>query len=96
MEYQKIITLSDNASNQRFKFRAKNWVEINDESKGTYSIGSQIKFKTTMLKSSLFDYSDSYILVKWNITVNNTLADDDATINANKELRIVLTDCMNE
>ena len=68
----------------------------NDESRGTYSIGSQIKFKTTMLKSSLFDYSDSYILVKWNITVNNTLADDDATINANKELRIVLTDCMNE
>ena len=96
MEYQKIITLSDNASNQRFKFRAKNWVEINDESKGTYSIGSQIKFKTTMLKSSLCDYSDSYILVKWNITVNNTLADDDATINANKELRIVLTDCVNE
>ena len=96
MEYQKIITLSDNASNQRFKFRAKNWVEINDESKGTYSIGSQIKFKTTMLKSSLCDYSDSYILVKWNITVNNTLADDDATINANEELRIVLTDCMNE
>ena len=49
-----------------------------------------------MLKSSLCDYSDSYILVKWNITVNNTLADDDATINANKELRIVLTDCVNE
>ena len=68
----------------------------NDESRGTYSIGSQIKFKTTMLKSSLCDYSDSYILVKWNITVNNTLADDDATINANKELRIVLTDCVNE
>ena len=68
----------------------------NDESRGTYSIGSQIKFKTTMLKSSLCDYSDSYILVKWNITVSNTLADDDATINANKELRIVLTDCMNE
>ena len=92
MEYQKIITWSDNASNQRFKFRAKNWVEINDESRGTYRIGSQIKFKTTMLKSSLCDYSDSYILVKWNITVNNTLA----TINANKELRIVLTDCVNE
>ena len=71
-------------------------MDWNDESRGTYSIGSQIKFKTTMLKSSLCDYSDSYILVKWNITVNNTLADDDATINANKELRIVLTDCVNE
>ena len=24
----------------------KNWVEINDDSRGTYSTGSQIKFKT--------------------------------------------------
>ena len=49
MEYQKIINLLDNTSNQSSKFRAKNWVEINDESKGTYNTNSQIKFKTTML-----------------------------------------------
>ena len=30
--------------------------------------------KTSMLKSSLCDYSDTYILVKGNITVNNTAA----------------------
>ena len=41
-------------------------VEINDDARGTYNINSQIKFKTTMLKSSLYDYSDVYILVKKN------------------------------
>ena len=33
---------------------------------------TQIKFKTTMLKSSLCDYRDVYILVKVTITVPNT------------------------
>ena len=36
MEYQKITNLLDNASNQPSKFRTRNWVEINDESKGKY------------------------------------------------------------
>ena len=35
MEYQKIINLLDDTSNQQSKFRTKNWVEINDESTGT-------------------------------------------------------------
>ena len=42
----------------------KNWVEINDESIGTYNGNSQLRFKSTMLKFSLCDYSDAYILVK--------------------------------
>ena len=76
MEYQKIANLlNDDKSNQPSKFRAKNWVEINDESRGTY-VNSQIKFKTAMLKSSLCDYSDAYILVKGTITI--TGAGDDA------------------
>ena len=37
MEYQNIINLLENASNQPSKFRTKNWVEVNDESRGTYS-----------------------------------------------------------
>ena len=53
MEYQKIANLIDDVANQPSKFRTKNWVEINDESRGTYNNNSQIKFKTTMLKSSL-------------------------------------------
>ena len=70
MEYQKIIKLLDKTSNQRTKFRAKNWVEINDESRGKYNKDNQIRFKTSMLRSSLFDYSDAYILVKGTITVS--------------------------
>ena len=72
MEYQKIPNLLDNAPNQPSKFRTKNQVEINDESRGTSNGGAQVKFKTTTLKSSLCDYGDAYILVKGNITVNNT------------------------
>ena len=66
-EYQKIIHLFDNTGKQLFKFRAKNWVEINDDARGTYNTSSQIKFETTMLKSNLCDYSDAYILVKGTI-----------------------------
>ena len=75
MEYQKIANLIDDASNQPSKFRTKNWVEINDESRGTYNPDGQIKFKTTMLESSLCDYSDAYILVKGRITITGGEAD---------------------
>ena len=75
MEYQKIANLIDDTSNKPSKFRTRNWVEINDESRGAYNVNSQIKFKTTMLKSSLCDYSDAYILVKGTITINGRGAD---------------------
>ena len=69
MEYQKIANLIDDASNQPSKFRTRNWVEINDESRGAYNVNSQIKLKTTMLKSSLCDYSDTYILAEGTIAI---------------------------
>ena len=59
MEYQKIANLLDNTSNQPSKSRTKNWVEINDESRGTYNANTQIKLKTKMLNSSLCDYNDA-------------------------------------
>ena len=83
MEYQKIANLIDDASNQPSKFRTKIWVEINDESRGTYNVNSQIKFKTVMLSSSLCDYSDAYILVKGKITVTGT-GDNAASIQADE------------
>ena len=58
MEYQKISNLVNDESNQPSKFRTRNWVKINDEARGTYSPNKQIKFKTSMLRSSLCDYSD--------------------------------------
>ena len=87
MEYQKIANLiDDNTLNQSSKFRTRNWIEINDESRGAYNVNSQIMFKTTMLKSSLCDYSDEYILVKGTISVNNTAAAGAAANNTNKKL----------
>ena len=49
----------DNVSNQPSKFRPKIWVEINDSVRGGYSPNKQIKLKTTMLRSSLCNYSDA-------------------------------------
>ena len=69
MGYQKI-------ANQPSKFRTRNWIEINDESRGTYT-SNDIKFKTTMLRSNLCDYADAYILVKGNITITEA-GDNDA------------------
>ena len=69
MEKKIANLLDDDTSNEPSKFITKNWVEINEESKGTYNVNSQIKFNTTMLKSSLCDYSDAYILVKGTITI---------------------------
>ena len=75
MEYQKITNLLDDSQNKTSKFRARNWVEINDESRGKYNDEEQIRFKATMLKSSLCDYSDAYILVKGKIIITGAGAD---------------------
>ena len=70
VKYQKIINLLDNTPNKMSKFRTKNWIEINDQSKLVYNTNSDIRFKTTILKSSLCDYSDIYILVNGWITTS--------------------------
>ena len=38
MEYPEIINLLENTQNQPSRFRAKNCVEVNDESRGTYTM----------------------------------------------------------
>ena len=91
MEYQKLANLIDDTSNQPSKFRTKNWVEINDESRGAYNVNSQIKFKTIMLKSCLCDNSDAYILVKGTISVNNTAAAGAAENDINK--KVIFKNC---
>ena len=91
MEYQKIANLINKTPNQPSKFRTRNWAEINDESRGAYNVNSQIKFKTTMLKSSLCDYSDAYILVKETISVNNTAAAGGVVNNNDK--KVIFKNC---
>ena len=76
MEYQKIANLLENTSDNLLKFRTRNWVEINDDSSST-STNTDVKFKSTMLKSNLCDYADAYILVKVTITITD-VGDGDA------------------
>ena len=56
---ERYIYISFYKTNQASKFRTKNRVKVNDDWRGTYNTNSQIKFKTTMLKLSLCDYSDA-------------------------------------
>ena len=46
MEYQKMINLLDYTPDQPSKFRTINWVEINNDSHGTWNTNIQIRFKT--------------------------------------------------
>ena len=75
------MNLLDNASNQPSKFKTRNLLEINDESRGTYA-GNSIKFKTTILRSNLCDYADAYILVKGRTTISGAV--DGATRRADE------------
>ena len=59
MEYKEIIDLLNNTTDQPSKIRRKKKVELNDDLRESYNVNSQIKLKTSMLKSSLCDYSDS-------------------------------------
>ena len=81
----------NDGSGKPSKFKTRNWVEINDEARDTYSPNKQIKFKTSMLRSSLCDYSDAYILVKGNIKVINTAADGADANNINK--KVIFKNC---
>ena len=88
MEYKKIINLLDDTPNQPTKLKIKTWVEINDDSRGTYNTNSQVKFKTSMLMLSLRDYSDAYILVSGTITVAALAVD-----RGNDNIKVVFKNC---
>ena len=92
MEYQKRIDLFDNTPNQLSKFRTKNWIEINDQSRGVHNVNKDIRFKTALLNSSLCDYSDAYILVKETITI--TGADDAVKRADNKNNGVIFKNCL--
>ena len=63
MKYQKIMNLLNVTTNEPSKFRTRNWVEINDESKVRYD-NIIIRFKTSMIRSGLGDCSDPCLLVE--------------------------------
>ena len=74
MEYQKITNLLDNIFDKVPRFITKKWIEVHDQAanaENRYNPKKQIRFKTSMLRSNLCDYSGAYIVVKGNITVTN-------------------------
>ena len=71
MEYQKITNLLGNTSDKVPRFITKKWIEVHDQPGETYSTKKQIRFKTSMLRSDVCDFSDAYIVVKGKITVKN-------------------------
>ena len=93
MEYQKVLNLLDNTPNQLSKFRNNSWIEINDQSRGVYNTNSDIRFKTTMLKFSLCDYSYEYILLKERITITGAGYDAAARQANDRNNGIIFKNC---
>ena len=73
MEFQKIVNCNSDKNLPRFI--TKKWVEVYDQSGGNYNVNKEIRMKTSMLRSDLYDYSDAYIFVKGDITLEG---DNDA------------------
>ena len=50
----------------------KKWLQVHDQSgcaKDRYKPSKQIRFKISILRSDLFDFTDAYIVVKGDITL---------------------------
>ena len=71
MEHHKLSKLLKDSTVS--KFVTRKWIEGNDLSSGQYSANKNIRFKTTMLRLDLRDYSDAYIVLKGRITVDGTV-----------------------
>ena len=75
MEYQKITNLLGATPNEAPRFITKKWIEVDDQlgnAEDRYKPSKQIRFKTSMLRSDLCDFSDAYIVVKGDITLTKT------------------------
>ena len=73
----KLLNDSDSESS---KFATKKWYVINDQNNTEYAEGnendSNTKFETKLIKSSVSDYSDAYVIVTGNILATNGNADN--------------------
>ena len=71
METQKIVNLLNSSGNEFSKLAIQKWYIIDSETKDSYSHHDPIKSLTGSLESSLYDYSDAYVLVTGYIAVKN-------------------------
>ena len=99
MEYQKITNLLGTTIDEIPRFITKKWVEVHDQSGSAddrYKPNKQIRFKTSMLRSDLCDFSDAYIVVKGNITVTKkTFTADDIDAPNNTAANVTATNTAN-
>ena len=98
MEFQKIINLLDITSDDKDlpRFVTKKWIEVYDQSEKNYNVNKEIRIKTPMLRSDLCDFSDAYIVVKGNITVNKkTFTADDFDAPNNTAANATATNTVN-
>ena len=74
MEFQKIINLLEITSDYKDlpRYVTKKRIEVYDQSEKNYrkNVNKEIRFKTSILRSDLCDFSDAYIAVKGNITIS--------------------------
>ena len=71
MECNKINNLLGPVRDELPGFITKKWIEIQSQSGSTYNTSKPIRFKTSILRSDLCDYSDAYVWVKGTVTVTN-------------------------
>ena len=99
MKFQKIINFLDKISydyQDLSKFVTQKWIEVYDQSQGNYDANKEIRMKTSMLRSDLFDFSDAYILVKGDITVDKkTFTANDFDVPNNTEANVTATNTAN-
>ena len=72
MEYQKITKMLGTTLDEVLRLITKKWVKVHDQSGSAddrYKPSKQIRFKTSLLRLDLCDYSDAYVVVKEKITV---------------------------
>ena len=81
------------SDNENSKFATKKWYIIDSESKGNYSYENPIKFLTKSIESSLYDYSDAYILVTGNIAVKRKNVADTADIALVATIQVAFKNC---
>ena len=74
MGYNNITNLLD--KDEILKFKTIKWIEIFDQSNGTYNKNKDIRFKTDQLRNYLCDFNDAYIAVTGKITATNPGNDD--------------------
>ena len=93
MKYQKRESSLDNKNNELSIFKTKSWIEDADEVSGTCNTKSQIKFKTAMVNSILYDFSDEQILVKETITITGAGSDVTGRNTGRSNRKVIFKNC---